>query len=640
MGTKYKTLITTAGAAKFAAATAGGTKITLTQMAVGDGGGKLPVPDVSQTKLIGEKWRAALNKISVDAKQKNYVVAELVIPPEVGGFWMREMGLFDADGTLIAIANMAESYKPELAEGSGRAQTVRMVIMVSAIESVDLTIDTTTVMATQDYVDNQLAEHERSRRHPDATLSEKGFTQLSSATDSESEALASTPKAVKSAYDLADTANKNADARLAKNSNLLDVQDKAKARDNLGLKGAAMLDTGTTAGTVAAGDDARIVNAMQKGNNLADVENKQQARANLELKSAALCDAQTSGKDVTAGRVLVNGGTFSIGANQVQMLVGNASFQFSDNGDFYAAHAINIGDTDTGFLANGDGSAFIRANNANIGWWDSSKFVLNKLLQANAGLQTSSIELTGGASVIDFHFNSDADDYNIRLYNNAYNQLSMQGVAANPLFNHSSGQFVGKGTGSAWGAEWGNYQAAPFNASDIFASGGDAWCPMIKGHGQKGTGYATSISFGFYIPPNNIFNNPVIYARNDNGSFGWWMFNNQSGDINYANAGGSFTMATQPWVNGRVSDVQTWVNGNFCTIPQRDAKADISWVRTYFVQSIRFGASGEYQERSNNERVGGGVMTSFADRGSSNYWIRIRPLQYLINDVWYTTAYS
>ncbi|HCT6445879.1 TPA: tail fiber protein, partial [Enterobacter hormaechei] len=163
----------------------------------------LPVPDPNQTKLVKEVWRHALNKISQDRKNKNYVVAELLIPPETGGFWMRELGLYDDTGTLIAVGNMAESYKPALAEGSGRAQTVRMVIMVSDIESVELTIDTSTVMATQDYVDDKLAEHEQSRRHPDATLTVKGFTQLSSATDSASESVAATPKAVKAAYDLA-----------------------------------------------------------------------------------------------------------------------------------------------------------------------------------------------------------------------------------------------------------------------------------------------------------------------------------------------------------------------------------------------------------------------------------------------------
>ncbi|UKK29501.1 phage tail protein [Enterobacter hormaechei] len=204
MTVKYKTVITKAGAEKLAAATVpNGKKVNFTAMAVGDGGGTLPMPDPNQTKLVKEVWRHALNKISQDRKNKNYVVAELLIPPETGGFWMRELGLYDDAGTLIAVGNMAESYKPALAEGSGRAQTVRMVIMVSDIESVELTIDTSTVMATQDYVDDKLAEHEQSRRHPDATLTAKGFTQLSSATDSVSESVAATPKAVKAAYDLA-----------------------------------------------------------------------------------------------------------------------------------------------------------------------------------------------------------------------------------------------------------------------------------------------------------------------------------------------------------------------------------------------------------------------------------------------------
>ncbi|HGY4648439.1 TPA: phage tail protein [Escherichia coli] len=229
MSTKFKTVITTAGAAKLAAATVpGGKKVNLSAMAVGDGNGKLPVPDAGQTKLVHEVWRHALNKVSVDNKNKNYIVAELVVPPEVGGFWMRELGLYDDAGTLIAVSNMAESYKPELAEGSGRAQTCRMVIIVSNVASVELTIDASTVMATQDYVDNKIAEHEQSRRHPDATLTEKGFTQLSSATNSTSEKLAATPKAIKAAND-------NANSRLAKNQNGADIQDKSAFLDNIGV---------------------------------------------------------------------------------------------------------------------------------------------------------------------------------------------------------------------------------------------------------------------------------------------------------------------------------------------------------------------------------------------------------------------
>ncbi|MGR26697.1 phage tail protein [Escherichia coli] len=217
MSTKFRTVITTAGAAKLAAATApGGRKVNITTMAVGDGGGKLPVPDAGQTGLIHEVWRHALNKISQDKRNSNYIIAELVIPPEVGGFWMRELGLYDDAGTLIAVANMAESYKPALAEGSGRSQTCRMVIIVSSVASVELTIDTTTVMATQDYVDDKIAEHEQSRRHPDASLTAKGFIQLSSATNSTSETLAATPKAVKAAYDLANGKYTAQDATIAR----------------------------------------------------------------------------------------------------------------------------------------------------------------------------------------------------------------------------------------------------------------------------------------------------------------------------------------------------------------------------------------------------------------------------------------
>ncbi|EMA6916693.1 phage tail protein [Salmonella enterica] len=297
MSTKFKTVITTAGAAKLAAATMpGGKKINLNVMAVGDGGGKLPEPDAGQTQLVNEVWRHALNKISQDNRYSNYIVAELVIPPEVGGFWMRELGLYDDEGTLIAVANMAESYKPELAEGSGRAQTCRMVIIVSSVESVALSIDSTMVMATQDYVDDRLAWHEKSRRHPDATLKEKGFTQLSNATDSESETLAATPKAVKAAYDLADAkytaqdatttrkgivqlssvtdsndenqaatpkavkiAMDKANERLAKESNLADLTNIPQARQSLQLGNSATLNVGTTPDTVAAGDDARII---------------------------------------------------------------------------------------------------------------------------------------------------------------------------------------------------------------------------------------------------------------------------------------------------------------------------------------------------------------------------------------------
>ncbi|EJZ4185251.1 tail fiber protein [Escherichia coli] len=201
---KFKTVITDTGAKKLAQAAApDGKPVRLTHMAVGDGGGTLPTPDSKQTRLVHEVWRHTVNRVFLDATHQNRIIAELVIPPETGGFWIREIGVFDEHGDLIAVGNTAESYKPAVAEGSGRAQTFRTILTVSSTATVALTVDNTMVMATVDYVDDKLKEHEQSRRHPDASLTAKGFTQLSSATNSTSEALAATPKAVKAAYDLA-----------------------------------------------------------------------------------------------------------------------------------------------------------------------------------------------------------------------------------------------------------------------------------------------------------------------------------------------------------------------------------------------------------------------------------------------------
>ncbi|EYV16894.1 phage tail protein [Escherichia coli O145:NM str. 2010C-3518] len=201
---KFKTIITDTGAKKLAQAAApGGNPVRLTHMAVGDGGGTLPTPDSKQTRLVHEVWRHTVNRVILDATHQNRIIAELVIPPETGGFWIREIGVFDEHGDLIAVGNTAESYKPAVAKGSGRAQTFRTILTVSSTATVALTVDNTMVMATVDYVNDKLKEHEQSRRHPDASLTAKGFVQLSSATNSTSEALAATPKAVKAAYDLA-----------------------------------------------------------------------------------------------------------------------------------------------------------------------------------------------------------------------------------------------------------------------------------------------------------------------------------------------------------------------------------------------------------------------------------------------------
>ncbi|WP_023639485.1 phage tail protein, partial [Dickeya zeae] len=158
MSTKYFALLTNIGAAKLANATALGSHLAITQMAVGDGGGSLPTPTPAQTKLVNEKRRAPLNALSVDPQNTNQIIAEQVIPETEGGWWIREIGLYDSDGDLIAVANCADTYKPQLQEGSGRVQTVRMILIVNSADAITLKIDPAVVLATRQYVDDKAIE--------------------------------------------------------------------------------------------------------------------------------------------------------------------------------------------------------------------------------------------------------------------------------------------------------------------------------------------------------------------------------------------------------------------------------------------------------------------------------------------------
>ncbi|EFH5732592.1 phage tail protein [Escherichia coli] len=158
MTAKYFAILTNQGAARLANAAALGTKLNLTQMAVGDANGTLPTPDPAQTKLINQKRIAPLNLLTVDPANTSQIIAEQIIPENEGGFWIREIGLYDDDGILIAVANCPETYKPQLQEGSGRTQTIRMILIVSSTSAITLKIDPAVVLATRQYVDDKIIE--------------------------------------------------------------------------------------------------------------------------------------------------------------------------------------------------------------------------------------------------------------------------------------------------------------------------------------------------------------------------------------------------------------------------------------------------------------------------------------------------
>ncbi|WP_051874001.1 phage tail protein, partial [Xenorhabdus bovienii] len=205
MSTKYFALLTHAGTSKLENAATSGTKLEITHMAVGDGGGSLPIPNVTQSKLINEKHRAEIDVLTIDPKKPNLIIAEQVLPEGQGDWWIREIGLFDKDGTLVAVGNCADLYKPQLQE-----QTVSMALPVSNSDWTGWVNELFSGLATRNYVREKIKDHAESRNHPDATLKEKGLVTLSNAVDSDNETHAATSKAVRTTHALAETANKNA----------------------------------------------------------------------------------------------------------------------------------------------------------------------------------------------------------------------------------------------------------------------------------------------------------------------------------------------------------------------------------------------------------------------------------------------
>ncbi|EMM9642005.1 phage tail protein [Providencia rettgeri] len=269
---KYFALLTTYGEKVLAEATALGTKIELTHMAVGDGGGTLPSPDTKQTKLINEKRRAAINTLFIDSVNTNQVIAEQVIPENEGGWWIREIGLFDKSGLLVAVANSPETYKPLLAEGSGRTQTIRMILIVSHTEAVTLKVDPAIVLATRGYVDDSvktaIEAHVKSRNHPDATTSDKGFVQLADALSADNNK-AITPKLAteinQRAVNAQNSANAANTAATNANNNANGRVPSTRKVNNKPLSADITLSAGDVGAYTKAETDTKVADAKKAG---------------------------------------------------------------------------------------------------------------------------------------------------------------------------------------------------------------------------------------------------------------------------------------------------------------------------------------------------------------------------------------
>ncbi|EBC2479345.1 phage tail protein, partial [Salmonella enterica] len=529
---KFKTIITDYGKQRLIAAMSpGGTKLTLTQMAVGDGGGNPTNPDTTSTALVNEVWRAAVNSVSVDKTHSNIIIVELLIPAEVGGFWVREAGIYDEFNKLVAICSLPASEKPLLEQGSGRAQTVRMTLIVSDTSIVNITIDSTTIMATNEYVDNSLEEHEKSRNHPDATLTDKGFTKLYSGVTSIDETMAATPKAVKIAMD-------NASARLAKERNLADLTNIPLARQSLQLGNSATLNVGTTANTVAAGDDSRITGAMQKSQNGADIPNKPLFLQNVGLtetveqaRNAVPSTRKVNGKALTTDITLTSGdiGALPVTGGKLNGPLGIGT----DNA--LGGNSIVFGDNDTGFKWHSDGVLGIYANNALVGYIDNSGLHMSvdvltngavragnakklSLTSNNNSTMTATFNLWGDANrptVIELD-----DDQGWHLYSQRNPDGSIVftvngDITANTL---RAGEAIYQNNGDIFGSAWGGWLSNWVNNNFVRAvrlgpqaiSGG-LWRDYQLGGGNVVTGFHTDGSWEMEGDDDKVYYRPVQF---------------------------------------------------------------------------------------------------------------------------------
>lgn len=225
MAKQYYSVLTDYGTQMIAGAIASKQPLQITQMAVGDGEGRTPTPDSRKTGLVREVHRADISAISVDPRNDKQIIFELTIPENVGGFWIREMGIFDNQNRLVAYANCPDSFKPELTSGSGKVQVVRMILLVSSSDAITLKVDDSVIFVTRGQLTpkaitattkNAVDETGHSHEIDKASTSQAGIVELDSSINSKAENKAATPKAVKTAYDKAEAANDNANTRVSK----------------------------------------------------------------------------------------------------------------------------------------------------------------------------------------------------------------------------------------------------------------------------------------------------------------------------------------------------------------------------------------------------------------------------------------
>lgn len=620
MTAKYRALLTEQGKALLANAAATGQKLEITHMAVGDGGGSPTQPDESQTKLVNEKRRAELNSLQIDTGNSNQVIAEQVIPEDVGGWWIRELGLYDKNGVLVAIANTPDTYKPQLTEGAGRTQVVRMVLLVKGDANAAIVADKTALLVSRDTLSAAIAEHARSRNHPDATLLAKGFTQLSNDSNSGSETLAATPKAVKAVND----------ASLKIAANLKDLPNKSVARGNLELGTAATRNVG-----------AQKTNLMEVGAfGLGGPIHREDALSNRgEIYRVTGASKNAPGGGVYGVLNLPCDGGPSSGYLAIQPN-GSSYIGTSTTPDkplnWYRIYTTGFKptatDVDAYSKAEADGK-FVKQSGDTI----TGALTVNGAIESKSGLTTPSLAVNGSVTIagalttkagvelfgttpyLDFHYGNSNGDFDVRLINDNKGTLAFHGNEY-----YVNGKL--SATGDAWIGGKANINGmAAFYSSDFITKQGNLTHPdgNRQTNGMRLQGQGNLLVDLYHYEKVGSHHEFGIHVANG-GADGWFSFRN-NGELR---ANGTLFAAgaayqTDGNINGGIwgGYLSNYLNHNFV----RD-------VRLGNVESIATWRGPGYSDSA------GYVLTGAANNNVDEYIDVIfrRPLQKHIGGNWVT----
>lgn len=621
MTAKYRALLTEQGKALLANAAATGQKLEITHMAVGDGGGSPTQPDESQTKLVNEKRRAELNSLQIDTDKSNQVIAEQVIPEDVGGWWIRELGLYDKNGVLVAIANTPDTYKPQLTEGAGRTQVVRMVLLVKGDANATIVADKTALLVSRDTLSAAIAEHARSRNHPDATLLAKGFTQLSNDSNSISETLAATPKAVKAVND----------ASLKIAENLKDLPNKSVARGNLELGTAATRNVG------AQKTNLMEVGAFGLGGGPIHREDALSNRGEIYRVTGASKNAPgggvygvlnlpCDGGPASGYLAIQSNGSSYIGMsttpdkplNWYRIYTTGFKPTATDVGAYNKAEADGkfvkqSGDTITGALTvNG-------AIESKSGLTTPSLAVNGSVTIAGALTTKAGVELLGTTPYLDFHYGNSNGDFDVRLINDNKGTLAFHGNEY-----YVNGKL--SATGDAWIGGKANINGmAAFYSSDFITKQGNLTHPdgNRQTNGMRLQGQGNLLVDLYHYEKVGSHHEFGIHVANG-GADGWFSFRN-NGELRASGtlfaAGAAYQ--TDGNINGGIwgGYLSNYLNHNFV----RD-------VRLGNVESIATWRGPGYSDSA------GYVLTGAANNNVDEYIDVIfrRPLQKHIGGNWVT----